>query len=129
MKKIAPVFYKCLSMTPKSQGSFSKAFFSSLHHREHMRKPMYYNPLVECESTRKYVATECLSDTIEDLEIKLLHKTSENKCLIDKIENLEKKALDNKENSQEPAEEPVKKYNIDVFPIIVVLLVYATYFW
>lgn len=137
MKKIAPLLYKCLSMTstPKEvcPRVLSKAFFSSLHHRQQMSKSryhnMYYNPLVECETTRKYVETECLSDKIENLEIKLLHKTSENKCVIDKIENLEKKTLDNTENTQEPAEEPIKKHNIDVFPIIAVVLVYATYFW
>lgn len=137
MKKIAPVLYKCISITPTPKEVcprvLSKAFFSSLQKTEQMSKSryhnMYYNPLVECETTRKYVATECLSDTIEELEIKLLHKTSENKYLIDKIENLEKNALDNKENSQEPAEENVKKHNMDIIPVIITVVALATCFW
>ena len=120
MEKIAPVLYKCISMTKNPQRGLSKAF-SSLHHREQISKPMYYNPLVECESTTKYLENECLFDTIEELELKLLHKTKETKCLIDKIENLEKKES-NKEN--------IKKYNIDIFPFIIITAVaFATYFW
>jgi hypothetical protein len=120
MEKIAPVLYKCISMTKNPRGGLSKAFFSSLHHREQISKPMYYNPLVECESTTKYLENECLFDTIEELELKLLHKTKETKCLIDKIENLEKKELN---------KETIKKYNMDIFPAIITAAAFTAYFW